>query len=1176
MCSKTTIDFLSIASWNINGLYEKLGDNLFLNDLSKHDIVFLTETHQKNDDSISVEGYYYLHRNHHQPKVNGKIDGGIAMLCREHLKTGITIVNDENADYIWFRLDKDFFSLEKHLYICASYLPHEQSQYLLHREKDVIENIETDFADLSQNGYILLLGDLNARTGVLKDYVIDDCDLNVTDDDLYIVDENVGSRCNQDNVVNDRGTKLTELCIQSRLRILNGRTLGDSQGLFTCHRPQGSSTVDYMILSEEMIHRVQFFTVHDKRDLSDHCKISMQMKCRVRKPDAHKQINMSPMPPTFKWDESSIHNYQLALADREISTKITQFLAHTCTPDGDGTNLEAKLLNDIILCAASKSLKTRKIKTNNTVKTQPWYHPSLRNMRQRVNAMGHLIRQYPKDPHVTGKYYTLLKVYRRAVKYHKKIYKQDLITKLDNLRDSSPKEYWKLLNKLKKDNNGSDQTSQIDPGTWFTHFTKLNTKQHTRDYHNDATQTPYPHMISQILNKEIDISEVQKAIKSLKNGKSCGLDGISNEMLKYGQHALTKPLTKNFSNILKTGIYPKAWAQGYISPIYKSGNPFDPSNYRGITITSCVAKVFSSVMNNRLEEYLTENDTIHESQIAFKKKSRTSDHMFVLRTLIDKTVKSEKKPLYTCFVDFKKAFDSLPHGAMVHKLQANGINGNFLNIICDMYSKTSLRVKTQNQLTPTFPGEVGVRQGDILSPNLIKIFINDLPSSVISQHTAPPNLNSKPVGCLMYADDLVLLSESRDGLQTCLQKLAGYCNEWGLQINTNKTKVIVFNSKQRKPLEQFWLDDNSIECVDEYKYLGILFKSNGSFDTAQKNLYHRGLKAYFKMVKMLSTEHSTPNTTMHLFDHTVKPILLYASEIWGCIDPNLRRVKNNPESKLNKGYEKLWSEKLQLKMCRYLLGVNNKTSILAIRGETGRYPLYLDIATNILKYMNHLSCTNSDLLSQALQVNQDLVRQNKFCWLSWVNTLLQELGLDLNLIQQAPSRWLPKAKRTLHEKYFLLWKDQVHPSSDVSKSRNKLRTYQKFKTSLTRETYLDVVTDRSTRKHLAQLRTSSHKLHVETGRYNRLNISDRTCLVCVSNDVEDEVHFLTQCQAFTPHRDELFKEARLKCLHFDTLSDENKLVWLMSAEDKVIIHALAKYTHTCLTLRPEILRSNTA
>lgn len=183
-----------------------------------------------------------------------------------------------------------------------------------------------------------------------------------------------------------------------------------------------------------------------------------------------------------------------------------------------------------------------------------------------------------------------------------------------------------------------------------------------------------------------------KAIHALKNGKSTGLDCISNEMLKCSELILLPCYVKLFNSILCTGFYPKHWKTGYIIPIFKSGSKYDPSDYRGIAIISCIGKLFNSILNNRFDSYLTKFNVISESQIGFQKKSRTVDHMFILRTLIEKCI-ANKTYLYTCFVDFRKAFDSVVHKALLLKLQNIGIVGYFYSIIKNMYNDNFLQVR---------------------------------------------------------------------------------------------------------------------------------------------------------------------------------------------------------------------------------------------------------------------------------------------------------------------------------------------------------------------------------------------------------------------------------------------------------------------------------------------------
>jgi hypothetical protein len=222
-----------------------------------------------------------------------------------------------------------------------------------------------------------------------------------------------------------------------------------------------------------------------------------------------------------------------------------------------------------------------------------------------------------------------------------------------------------------------------------------------------------------------------QACTNLKNDKSCGMDGILNEMIKYGQHALLPCLEKLFNIILSSGTYPKIWGENYLITIFKSGSPSDPNNYRGIAINSCLSKLLNSILNNRLVIFLRENKILNNEQIGFRRGSRTADHIFKLKTLICKYIQKSGK-IYACFVYLSKAFDSVIHSALLCKLLKNGTNGKFFNIIKSMYSCSVLRVNMDNNLSNCFKSEIGVKQLDNLNPTLFSIFIND---SVIDYNT---------------------------------------------------------------------------------------------------------------------------------------------------------------------------------------------------------------------------------------------------------------------------------------------------------------------------------------------------------------------------------------------------------------------------------------------------------
>ena len=251
-------------------------------------------------------------------------------------------------------------------------------------------------------------------------------------------------------------------------------------------------------------------------------------------------------------------------------------------------------------------------------------------------------------------------------------------------------------------------------------------------------------------------------------------------------------ICKLFNLIYESGIYPAKWTESIIKPIFKAGDEGDPSNYRGIAISSCLSKLFSRILYNRMDKFVCENNILSECQIGFRKSYRTTDHIFTLKSIIDKYLRS-KQHVYACFVDLRKAFDTVWRNAMFAKMLKYGINGKLHKVIKSMYSTVEYSVKLSTGLTKSLSSNVGVKQGCILSPLLFNLFLNDLPECLGSNENNPVFIGTNKVNCLMYADDVILLSTSRGGLQNCLNSLYAYAEKWKLKVNTEKTQVITFN-----------------------------------------------------------------------------------------------------------------------------------------------------------------------------------------------------------------------------------------------------------------------------------------------------------------------------------------------------------------------------------------------
>ena len=224
---------------------------------------------------------------------------------------------------------------------------------------------------------------------------------------------------------------------------------------------------------------------------------------------------------------------------------------------------------------------------------------------------------------------------------------------------------------------------------------------------------------------------------------------------------------------------------------------------------------FCSILNQRLLEHVQSLDILHKSQIGFLANNRTADHVLTLRTLIDKYVNCHQTKVYACFVDFRKAFDSVWHDGLLYKLlKINIIIGNFYNVIKSLYSNSTSSVRIGNSQMRSFQYTRGVRQGCILSPLLFNLYVNDLAFSfnnILSDPFVLPNGNK--LNSLFYADDLIILSRSKVGLQNCLNELSSYYNSWMLRLNPKKTKIMIFQRCTKKCDYVFHIGSEIIDIV---------------------------------------------------------------------------------------------------------------------------------------------------------------------------------------------------------------------------------------------------------------------------------------------------------------------------------------------------------------------------
>lgn len=364
-------------------------------------------------------------------------------------------------------------------------------------------------------------------------------------------------------------------------------------------------------------------------------------------------------------------------------------------------------------------LRTKKKGSNRN----PWFTESCRDLRNTVKNYEKLVNKYPQNTEYRHKFYSFRSKFRRLCKFEEKKYKEKICSELSNISNKNPKAFWDILNNLNRLKGENSKTEEILPQEDFIKFYK-NLNSRDKD-HNSVQKQIIEEFVSLKnnfnmsevigdLNNEISTDEIIEAIRSIRNGKTASTDLISNEMLKNAVPILIKPLQKLFNLIFKNGTFPKIWNESFLVLLHKKGDKFDPGNYRGISISSNLGKLFNKVIYKRLLTFMNNKNLISKNQIGFKEKSRTADHIFTLKTIIDQ-YKQKSKKVFTAFIDLKKAFDTIWRLALFYKLLKDNIPHRIFNIIHSMYTDTICRIKFSNGLSAPFSSERGVKQGDVLS-----------------------------------------------------------------------------------------------------------------------------------------------------------------------------------------------------------------------------------------------------------------------------------------------------------------------------------------------------------------------------------------------------------------------------------------------------------------------------
>ena len=493
-------------------------------------------------------------------------------------------------------------------------------------------------------------------------------------------------------------------------------------------------------------------------------------------------------------------------------------------------------------------------------------------------------------------------------------------------------------------------------------------------------------------------------------------------------------------------------------------------------------QIYANLLNRRLLKWLESNGLLADEQNGFRRDRSCQDHIYALNSLIYNR-KLNKKDTYACFVDCRKAFDTVNRDCLWFKLMSLGVQGKILQAIQSLYVDVTCSVRINEYFTDFFPVTQGLKQGCGLSPTLFSIYVNDLVTEINALNCGI-RFDNNVISILMYADDIVLISESTDELQIMLNSLNSWCCKWRLAINESKTKVIHFRNK------------NTLQT----DYVTEVTKAAG-----------RALGAVY--MKYLYAGGMSYDVYTKLIESVVEPVLFYCSGIWGTRKfPKVQRV------------------------------------LTASRGDMGRVSAEVKQKIECVRLWCRLKTMPEDRTAHKVHQWSFSMRR------SWENTMLKQINeLDLQcMLAPVPNKTLclKQAREKLNQIDRQHWEDSLLCNGRDESNGNKLRTYRTYKTTLSTECYIKSNMRRDHRRILARFRSCNLPLAIETGRFTKPKtpLNERLCGFCEASVIEDETHLLISCSFYSDLRHELFQNASDINTNFESMSDSEKLIFLMKTD----------------------------
>ena len=963
---------LSTAFLNVDGLSDaKLADVVSYAEQCSPDIIFLLETKRRLEEvgsDINIEGYD-ISEIRRSDTAGDKQGGGIACYTKNTrdivFKSHTPQIEHEDLAYVenerfWITVESQFTKTA----VCGLYFG---CQFSDDRNKEWNEGmfwvLQQEVQSLRDQGYrVLLVGDFNAHIGNIEGQGV------------------VGN--NPD--INKNGQRFLDFLMNYDLTHVNGAMNQDDSakicsGVWSRQRGSSRSLIDYAVISSEHLSSVQSMFVDENGIYgggSDHNWseiIVFDKIARLVKVDSRpKKKNVWNIREDQDWSafQRSVSNNLASLdctnmSEDELAARVAS-VYNTAGRSTLGYKQEKRKRSHVKNFLPAHITDALKLKRS---LARTW--KSLSSSGSATQAeISEAERQYTDQSALVDGLFQCYHSFKRSLKWgnRNKKSKKDLkdfwssvtgkviepsvirsvlsedgvlVTDQDRIIEMVEKHLCKVFkgsmepldpapcDPAPPDHGYADTDSTPANDLDHPYSTKQSPKLPKIDNSDSLERNP-----SNWLDRDFSTDEIRKIAAKLVNGKAKGWDNIPPEFIKNSPSEMFDVLTLLFNKIKNSGNFPSGWNCGRITLIHKKGLRAKLGNYRPLTVIIALSGFYSKLLNERLVEVVESFSLLGEVQNGFRKTRDGSDNIFILNTALWKA-KALSEKIHLGFVDITKAYDSVDRNILWRKLKTIGINGLFLDTIKSMYTGDSVRCTVNGLTTRSVYLQRGLRQGCSLSPMLFALYIMDIGEDIVDSQEGIM-IGDVFVSGLLFADDIVLISRTTDGLKRLFKTVKQRCDQLLLDINTGEGKTEVVS-----PTDQIWdifsedVVELSLRQVVEYSYLGLETSASILRTTIAKQAKCLKVANKYKFA-CLHIGKSGPDivdAALASWNQVALPSILY-----GC------------ESIVFSETTILGLERIQAEIAKNILGLSSNTANICAQSELGILPFRFSLYRSQLRF----------------------------------------------------------------------------------------------------------------------------------------------------------------------------------------------------------------------------------